>query len=415
MAAHPAFVARRLAGTIEQDLRTMPVVAVIGPRQAGKTTLVRWIASDRTYITFDDEPVRRAAELDPIRFVRALPDRVTLDEIQRVPRLLPAIKRSVDGDRQPGRFLLTGSTNLLFLPQVTESLAGRMAIADLWPLTEAEKQQGAGSFLRRLLDGDVAPRIGRDRSGPSPGLEARIVTGGYPPVLTLTPATTRSWHRSYVRTLIERDVRDVARIRDVGELRRLLTLLATRKGRIFRATTLSRDTGLHRTTVDHYVTVLERLFLVRRLPAWHRSPGRRLIRSPKVHLVDSGLAATLAALTAPDLVVNRDLIGHLLESFVVQQVMAEAAWTDPDLEFWHYRDKDQIEVDLVMTRGLRTWGFEIKASSSLTARDARGLARLAARCGRDFAGGILFHTGRDILPLGDPRMVAAPVSEIWRD
>ncbi len=155
------------------------------------------------------------------------------------------------------------------------------------------------------------------------------MSGGFPPVLALTPAAIRRWRRNYLRTVIERDVRDVARIRDIGALRRLLTLIATRKGRIFQATTLSRDIGLHRTTVEHYLTVLERLFLVRRLPAWHRSPGRRLIRSPKVHLVDSGLAATLVVLTAHDLVVNRDLLGHLLESFVVQQVIAEAAWTDP--------------------------------------------------------------------------------------
>ena len=413
MTAHPPFVPRLLADTIERELATMPVVAVIGPRQGGKTTLVQRIAGDRAYISFDDEPARGAAEFDPVRFVEALPRRVTLDEIQRVPRLLPAIKRSVDQDRQPGRFLLTGSANLLSLPKVSESLAGRMAITDLWPLTEAEKVGGAGRFLRRLLDDPISLRVGGDSAAPSPNVETRIVSGGFPPVLALTPATIRRWHRNYLRTVIERDVRDVARIRDIGELRRLLTLIATRKGRIFQATTLSRDIGLHRTTVEHYLTVLERLFLVRRLPAWHRSPGRRLIRSPKVHLVDSGLAATLAVLTADDLVVNRDLLGHLLESFVVQQVIAEAAWTDPDLEFWHYRDKDQVEVDLVMTRGARTWGFAIKASSTISARDARGLARLAARCGSDFAGGILFTTGRDVLPLGDPRMTAAPVSELW--
>ena len=415
MVTQPAFVPRLLASSIERDLSAMPVVAVLGPRQAGKTTLVQRLGSDRAYISFDEESARRAAEFDPIRFVGALPPRVTLDEIQRVPRLLPAIKRTIDQRRQPGRFLLTGSANLLFLPQVSESLAGRMGIADLWPLAEAEKEGGAGHFLRRLLDDAISPRIGSEPPEPSPSVETRIVTGGYPPVLAMTPATTRVWHRNYLRSVIERDVRDVARIRDAGELRRLLTLLTTRKGRIFQATTLSRDIGIHRTTVSQYLAVLERLFLIRRLPAWHRSPGRRLIRSPKVHLVDSGLAATLAALTAEDLVVNRDLLGHLLESFVVQQVIVQAGWTDPDLEFWHYRDKDQVEVDLVMTRGLRTWGFEVKASSTISARDGRGMARLAAQCGSDFAGGILFYTGRDVLPLGDRRMVAAPVSELWRD
>ena len=414
MAAHPSFVPRLLSMAIEKDLSYMPVVAVIGPRQSGKTTLVQRLASDRAYISFDDDPTVRAAALDPGRFVAALPRRVTLDEIQRVPQLLPAIKRSVDRDREPGRFLLTGSANLLVLPRVTESLAGRIAIADLQPLTEAEKEGNPGQFLRLLLDGAIRPRVGGGSTDAGPSLEERVVGGGYPSVLPLTPATTRAWHRQYLRTVIERDVRDVARIRDAGELRRLLALLANRKGRLFRAASLAGDVDLHRSTVEHYASVLERLFLVRRLPAWHRSPGRRLIRSPKVHLVDSGLAATLAALTALDLAGNRDLLGHLLESLVVQQLIAQAAWTDADLEFWHYRDKDQVEVDLVMTRGARTWGFEIKAGSSPSPGDGRGLARLAERCGTDFAGGVLFHTGQDILPLGDPRMLAVPVSETWR-
>ena len=409
----PPFIPRLLAPAIERALSYMPVVCVIGARQSGKTTLVQHLARDRAFVSFDDEPSLGAAAFDPMRFVEALPPQVTLDEVQRVPRVLPAIKRSVDRDRTPGRFLLTGSSNLLLLPQVTESLTGRMAICDLQPLTEAEKECQSGRFLRRLLDGDIEPRIGSETPSPGPTAEERIVAGGYPAVLSLVPAIARDWHRQYLRTIVERDVRDVARLRDAGELIRLLALFASRAGRLFVAANLARDLGLHRTTVDHYTTVLERLFLVRRLPAWHRSPGRRLIRSPKVHPLDSGLAATLTALTAPDLIVRRDLMGHLLESFVVQQLMAQAAWTDPDLRFWHYRDKDQVEVDLVMTLGARTWGFEVKAAASLSSGDGHGLARLADRCGEDFAGGILFHTGNDVLPMGDRRMLAAPISELW--
>jgi len=409
----PPFVPRLLTAAIERDLSFMPVVAVIGPRQSGKTTLVQRLANDRAYVTFDDGTSAHAAALDPGGFLAALPRRVTLDEVQRVPELLPAIKRSVDEDREPGRFLLTGSANLLLLPRVTESLAGRMAIADLQPLTEAEKERSSGRFLGLLLAGEIKPRITARSVAAQPSLEERIVEGGYPATLPLTPITTRGWHRQYLRTVIERDVQDVARIRDSGQLERLLALLANRGGRLFGAANLAGEIGLHRTTVEHYVTVLERLFLVRRLPAWHQSPGRRLIRSPKVHLVDSGLAVTLMALTASDLSGRRDLLGHLVESFVVQQLIAQAAWTDPDLRFWHYRDKDQVEVDLVMTRGLRTWGFEVKAASSVAARDGRGLRRLADRCGSDFAGGVLFHTGPNVLPLDDPRMLAVPISDVW--
>ena len=160
--------------------------------------------------------------------------------------------------------------------------------------------------------------------------------------------------------------------------------------------------------------MLERLFLVRRLPAWHRNTAKRLIRSPKVHLLDSGLAATLADLTVADWLNNRARMGHLLESFVVQQLTAQAAWTDPDLRFWHYRDKDRVEVDVVITRGRKTWGIEVKAAASVTSRDWRGLARLSDRCGKDFERGILFYEGRDILPLPDKRMLAIPLSELWQ-
>ena len=239
------------------------------------------------------------------------------------------------------------------------------------------------------------------------------MAGGYPEPLTRPPVRARQWHRQYLRGIIERDVREVARVKDARELARMLELLALRSAQLFNASNLANDLGIHRETVEHYVTVLERLFLVRRLPAWHRNTAKRLIRSPKMHLLDSGLAATLAGLALADWLNNRERMGHLLESFVVQQLAAQAAWTDPDLRFWHYRDKDRVEVDLVITRGRKNWGIEVKASASVTPRDGRGLARLADRCGKDFERGILFYDGRDMLPLTDKRMLAVPLSELW--
>ena len=236
----------------------------------------------------------------------------------------------------------------------------------------------------------------------------------YPEPLTRPPVRARQWHRQYLRGIIERDVREVARVQDARELARMLELLALRSAQLFNASNLANDLGcIHRETVEHYVTVLERLFLVRRLPAWHRSTAKRLIRSPKVHLLDSGLAATLADLTLVDWLNNRERMGHLLESFVVQQLTAQAAWTDPDLRFWHYHDKDRVEVGVVMTRGRKNWGIEVKAAASVTSRDGRGLARLADQCGKDFERGILFYEGRDMLPLTEKRMLAVPLSELW--
>lgn len=206
---------------------------------------------------------------------------------------------------------------------------------------------------------------------------------------------------------------DVARVRDVSGVGRLLELLALRSAELFNASGLANDLGLRRETVEHYVVVLERLFLVRRLPAWRRNPANRLVASPKVHFLDSGLAATLAGLTVDHWLSGRDRMGHLLESFVVQQLVAQAAWTDPDLRFWHYRDKDRVEVDVVVTRGAKTWAIEVKAGATIGPGDGRGLRRLAYRCGEDFEAGALFYAGRDVLPLGNPRMLAVPLTELW--
>lgn len=405
---------RFLAPVVREALTDTPVVCVVGPRQSGKTTLVQHLAPDRAFFSLDENNYYQTASLDPSGFVAALPDAVTVDEVQRVPSLLPAIKRAVDRSRRPGRFLLTGSANLLLLPTVTESLAGRMEIVQLQPLTEAEKEHKNGRFLIALLQGALKPNIRPETTTAGPTLAERLVAGGYPEPLTRSPVRARQWHRQYLRGIIERDVREVARVRDARELARMLELLALRSAQLFNASNLANDLGVHRETVEHYVTVLERLFLVRRLPAWHRNTAKRLIRSPKVHLLDSGLAATLADLTVADWLNNRDRMGNLLESFVVQQLSAQAAWTDPDLRFWHYRDKDRVEVDAVITRGRKTWGIEVKAAASVTSRDGRGLARLADQCGKDFERGILFYEGRDIFPLTDKRMLAVPLSELWR-
>lgn len=413
MADDNSILPRLLTPVIREAMADTPVICLLGPRQSGKTTLVRQLEPERAYVSLDDNNYYQTATSDPAGFMASLPDVVTLDEVQRVPMLLPAIKRAVDEDRRPGRFLLTGSANLLLLPKVTESLAGRMETIQLQPLSEAEKMRQPGLFLNALLGGAFNSAIRSGRQMAEQKLAERLTAGGYPEPLTRSLARARQWRRQYLHTIIERDVQDVARVRDSHELARLLELLAVRSAQLFNASNLASGLGLHRDTVEHYVSVLERLFLVRRLPAWHRNTGKRLIKSPKLHLVDSGLAATLAGLSSEDWLSKRERMGHLLESFVVQQLIALAAWTDPDLRFWHYRDKDQVEVDVVITRGLKTWGIEVKAATTLARADGKGLTRLADYCGKDFKGGILLYAGRDILPLKDKRMLAVPIRELW--
>ena len=334
---------RNVRRALKLALTDTPVVALLGPRQSGKSTLVRALAPGRAYVTLDEQPMLRTAKVDPVGFIAALPARVTLDEVQRAPALLLAIKAAVDRDRRPGRFLLTGSANLLLLPGVGDSLAGRIEIVQLHSLTEAEKEHKPGALLQAFLAGRLAPRIRGIETSPPGDLPARVMRGGYPPAQLRSPERARQWHRQYLRSVLERDVADIARVRDPAELGRLIEIVALRSASLLNLSALGTELGMRRETADQYLAVLERLFLLRRLPAWHRNEAKRLVKTPKIHLLDSGLAATLAGLEAADWTTRRERFGFLLESFVVQQLIAQAGWTDPDLRFWHYRDKDQVD------------------------------------------------------------------------
>ena len=417
MDASPRPYARTLRKTVAAALTDTPVVSLLGPRQCGKSTLARSFVPGRIYVTLDDEGTLAAARHDPAGFIAALPGPVILDEVQRAPELMRAIKLSVDRDRRPGRFLLTGSANLLLLPKLGDSLAGRMEVIQLHPLTESEKARVPGGFLRKLLAGGFKPGLSGAPAPPPAMLAARLIAGGFPEPLTRTPDRARQWRRQYLHSLMERDVRDVARVADTGAVARLLELLALRNAELLNVSGLGGELGLSRATVDHYLAVLERMFLIRRLPAWHRNEAKRLVKTPKIHIPDSGLAATLAGLSTADWITRRERFGHLLESFVVQQLIAQAGWTDLDLRFWHYRDKDQVEVDLIITRGRQTWGVEVKASSTVTPSDGQGLRRLAEQCGKDFQGGILLHTGTGTMARGHSRMQhcqAVALEQLWR-
>jgi hypothetical protein len=390
------------------------VVCVVGPRQCGKSTLARYCDPGRTHINLDDRDYLRLAFDDPQGFLAALPDPVTIDEIQRAPELTLAIKRSVDADRRPGRFLLTGSANLLQLPRLADSLAGRMECLYLHPLTEAEKAAAPGRFLADWLAGAIDTGRLTGRPPAVSTLPARLVAGGYPEAFRRTPKRARTWQRQYLQSIIERDIHEVAEVRDGSELARLLEYLAHQTAQLLNVSAIATALGHMRPTVDRYLGILEKLFLVRRLPAWHSNRSKRLVKTPKVHLCDSGLAATLADLAAGQWNEERTRFGHLLESFVVQQVVAMGGWLDADLRFWHYRDKDQVEVDLVVEAGNRVWGIEVKAAASLRPADGRGLRRLAEIAGSRFQGGLVLYDGPDAIPIDRGLgLVAMPLSRLW--
>lgn len=413
MAREDRYVGRLLQPSLEEALADTPVVCLLGARQCGKSTLAEHWAPHRTYISLDDQNFLQAAQNDPAGFVGQLPDEVTLDEVQRVPEVLLAIKRAVDSDRRPGRFLLTGSANLLQLPKLADSLAGRMECLFLQPFTECEKEQAPGQFLRLLLEGALEePLTGGGPPKPST-LPRRLVAGGYPEPNRRTAARARQWHRQYLRSITERDIHDVARIQDGTQVQRLLEMVALRTAELLNMSSLGNDLDMDRQTVDRHLTVLEKLFLVRRLPAWHRNSAKRLIKTPKIHVCDSGLAATLTDLHPEDWTTKRDRFGHLLESFVLQQLIAQAGWTDPDIRFFHYRDKDKVEVDCVITRGSKVWGVEVKAATTVNTTDGKGLRRLAEQAGKNFQGGVLLYDGQSVFRLGDDKLHAVPLSKLW--
>ena len=343
---YPRFARRRL----EEALEDTPVVLVHGPRQCGKTTLARMVgdAAGYEYITFDDDVQLAAAQADPVGFVADLTDRTVLDEVQRVPALFLALKSAVDRDRRPGRFILTGSANVLLVPKLADSLAGRMEILRLHPLAQDELAGKASRFIDVLFAAQFRNRR-FERLGAV--LAERIAAGGYPAALLRSKTKRRAaWYRDYIETLVQRDVRDLARISALGSLPRLLQLAAGQTARLVNVAEMASAFQLSRPTIRDYVVLLERIFLLEHLPPWHSNRLSRLIKTPKLHLADTGLASALLGVDAEFLIKDRVLLGQLLETFVFQELKRQASWNDTPVQFYHFRDKDGVEVDIVLER-----------------------------------------------------------------
>lgn len=413
---YPRWAARLLADALAYS----PAVLVHGPRQCGKTTLARAVGGPLgyAYLSFDDDAARRSAEADPAGFVFDLPERVVLDEVQRVPGLFTALKSAIDRRREPGRFVLTGSSNVLLLPTLSDSLAGRMHVLRLHPLSQAELHSGRNrpappepGFLDALFDG----RPGFGGVGERLGVELadRIVAGGYPAALLRPKGRWRAeWYRNYVETVVERDVRDLAHVRHLDILPKLLSVAATGTAQLFNATKLASTFGISRPTIGGYAALLERVFLLEWVPPWHRSQHKRLVKTPKLHVGDTGLACALLGVDAASLAAERPLLGQLLETFVHQELRRMASGHDEPHSFHHYRDKDGAEVDVVVERGRAVAGVEVKAAATVGPGDFRGLRKLRAAVGSRFAGGVVLYDGELGLPFGDG-LRAVPLRALW--
>lgn len=388
-----------------------PVVMVTGPRQCGKTTLVReFVRGKREFLTLDDDTTLAAAHADPTGFVREL-GTVTIDEIQRAPDLLRAIKKSVDEQRKPGRFLLTGSANLLTVPQVADSLAGRMEIVNLFPLAQAEIHGQKPSFLKAAFEGKPC-KPGKLLLGSD--LVETVLVGGYPEMLRRSRIDRRqAWARDYIRAIVQRDVKDIAEIEKLEQMPRLLQILAQYSGQLTNFTQIGGQIGFDNKTTGKYVGILEQVFLVRRIEPWFRNELSRLIKTPKLHFLDSGLLATLMGATPERIAKDRVGFGALLETFVLSEVLKHVSWAGNRHMLYHYRDKDQDEVDIIVQDETGALiGIEIKASASVGDGDFKGLRKLAKICGKDFRIGLVLFDGEKSVPFGDC-LYAAPLSCLW--
>jgi uncharacterized protein len=406
---------RHLVPVLREALSDRPVVLLNGARQVGKSTLVKSLANGDTaeYFTLDDATVLAAVTRDPTGFVAALAGPVILDEVQRAPELFLALKAAVDRDRRPGRFLLTGSANVLVLPRLSDSLAGRMEILTLWPLSQGEVEGVPDGLVDALFAETFTPP--RLQPMGRADLFDRLVRGGFPELAEKpSEARRRAWFGSYTTSILQRDVRDLTNIEDLAALPRLLSLLAARASGLLNYSELSRSSGIPASTLKRYLALLEATFLVITLPAWSTNFSKRLVKSPKLLLNDTGLLASLLGLNRERLEEDPRLAGPILESFVTLELRKQATWSRTQPGLFHYRTQTGQEVDLLLEDPSgRVAGIEVKASSTVQEKDVRALQDLADALGPRFIRGVVLYTGDRLVPFSE-KIFAMPVQGLWR-
>lgn len=411
-------IRRFLEARLRASQLDTPVTMVVGGRQTGKSTLVTSFGAgdqDRrgSYLSFDDATLVASVRADPAAFVAELPDPVVLDEVQRVPEIFLPIKAEVDRDRRPGRFLLTGSANPLFIPDVAEALAGRMEILTLWPFSAAELEENEQiQFAKLLFDPGAAPPdpapFGRE------DLVRRILAGGFPEAIERSePERRAQWFTNYLTTILERDVRSMADIARLEQLPGMLTAISLRSRGPLNKSGVSGDLGIPGSSVDRYLALLERVFLVRRLPAWHNRVGPRLVKAPKLLVCDTGLLCHLLQWEGERLMSDPTSFGLALESFVGME-LAKAVDVDAQSpRLMHYRTSKGAEIDYILEAGDgRIAAVEVKASSGVGESDFRQMVRLRDALDSRFDRGVVLYAGERVLPFGD-RLEAWPVSALW--
>lgn len=406
---------RNLSDRVLTALADRPVVFLQGARQSGKSTLARQIMRsgfDARYLTFDEPATLAAATADPHGFVRGLDGPVVIDEVQACPGVFGAVKLSVDRDRTPGRFLLTGSASALVVPELARSLVGRVELLSLRTLSQDEIENGSARAVDAWFSAPIPTYTPAARAVP---IANRIARGGYPEVLGLRdPDRRAAWFDAYVATILQRDVRDLASIEGLTDLPNLLRLLAARTGGLLNMSELSRSIAIPHTTLKRYFALLEAVFMVHHLPAWSTNLGKRVVRSPKVYFLDTGLASHLQGVDEQSWSEETTRRGALLENFVFTELDRQLGWNRTRARLYHFRTHSGDEIDFVLEdpKG-RVVAIEVKATASLSASDVEPMRRFAEALGRRFVRGIVLYTGSEVVPF-QQRIHALPVAALWR-
>jgi len=408
---------RHITDQVREALTDTPAVLVNGARQTGKSTLVQSAElgeQNRQYLTFDDPGILAAAKGDPNGFVAGLNPRVTLDEIQHVPELFPVIKVAIDRKRQPGRFLLTGSANVMLLPKLSESLTGRVEVVSVWPFSQGEINGTKETFVDTMFSKHSVVWPGKSAISRREELLETVLAGGYPLAIARHNASRRNaWFQSYVMTMLQRDIRDLTNIADLTAVPRLLSVVAARAGGLLNFSDLSRTVGLSQTTLKRYFALLESTFLVQLLRPWATNLGQRVIQTPKVYLNDTGLLSYLLGITVDRIKSEGTLAGALLENFVFMELRKQSSWSMTQPEIFYWRTASGQEVDLVMEdRTGKLAGIEVKASATLSGNDVRGLQALASTAGKKWVRGVVLYTGTEVIPFAN-NLHGIPVTHLW--
>jgi predicted AAA+ superfamily ATPase len=408
-------VERAITPRLLTALADTPAVMLVGPRQAGKTTLVRTLASGAhpaRYLSLDDLGTLEAARRDPVGLIDSAAGPLVIDEVQRAPELLLPIKAAIDRDRRPGRFILTGSAQVMLLPTVSESLAGRIELHTLWPFSQAELDGAAGGIAGLLLgEGTHAPVA---PATPRGELIERLVRGGFPEAVGRQDARREEWLAAYLSAIVQRDLRELANIERLAEVPAVLASLAARVRAPLNTAQLSSQVGIPRTSLHRYLTLLEHIFLVHRVPAWHTNRIKQITKAPKLLVSDSALLSHLLRAGRGRLAGDDTLLGVVLEGFAGMELAKQLSATPaPRPTLMHLRTATGTEVDFVLERpDGRLAAIEVKPAATVRSQDFRHLASLRDRIGERFHRGVVLYTGAERLPFGE-RLEAWPLATLW--